>query len=198
MRQLLPMALSLVLALPAAAKSPEPPKEGDKAPEFSLPSQDGTAVSLESLKGKWVVLYFYPKDFTGGCTLEARGFQKKLAEFETRGATVVGVSGQSAKSHKEFCEKESLSFRLLADEKREVSRAYGSLMLGGLLSARNTFLLSPAGSSPSAGSRSPRRARRRGPGRHRRAPREEIGPGAKRPGAQPRALRASRAVNDGA
>lgn len=137
MRFLVLLAL-FVFPLAAAAKTPEPPKEGDKAPAFK---------ALDEFKGKWVVLYFYPKDFTSGCTLEARGFQKALPEFEKRGAVIVGVSGQSAESHKSFCEKESLGFRLLADEDKAVSAAYGSVMNLGVakLSARNTFLISPGG-----------------------------------------------------
>lgn len=145
MKILVSMALSFCLAVPAAAKSAEAPNEGDKAPEFALQSQAGESVSLESLKGKWVVLYFYPKDFTSGCTLEARGFQKKLEEFAKRGAEIVGVSGQSADTHKEFCDKEALGFRLLADPKLRVAKAYGSTMMGGLLAARTTFLISPGG-----------------------------------------------------
>lgn len=147
MRFLVLLALFVSLTVPSFAKSAEAPKEGDKAPAFSLKSNEGVDVSLESLKGKWVVLYFYPKDFTGGCTLEARGFQKALPDFEKRGAVIVGVSGQSADSHKSFCEKESLGFRLLADESHEISKAYGSIMNLGVakLSARNTFLISPGG-----------------------------------------------------
>ncbi len=145
MKLLVIMALSFCLAAPAGAKSAEAPKEGDKAPAFALQSQTGETVALEDLKGKWVVLYFYPKDFTSGCTLEARGFQKNAEEFAKRGAVILGVSGQSAETHKEFCDKESLSFRLLADSKLRVAKSYGSTMMGGLLAARTTFLISPGG-----------------------------------------------------
>jgi thioredoxin-dependent peroxiredoxin len=85
-------------------------------------------VSLKGLKGKWVVLYFYPKDFTKGCTLEARGFQRNIGKFEARNAVVLGVSGQDSASHKSFCEQEGLSFKLLADAGLKVSRRYGSVL----------------------------------------------------------------------
>lgn len=142
------LALLAALALPSAAlKAPLPPEEGARAPAFSLPSQEGKKVSLAAYKGSWVVLYFYPKDFTGGCTLEARGFQKKLPEFESRVAVVLGVSGQDAASHKAFCEQEGLSFKLLADDGLAVAERYGSVMTRGdaRLAARNTFLIAPGG-----------------------------------------------------
>jgi thioredoxin-dependent peroxiredoxin len=140
-------AFVLLAALSAAAPAPEPPAEGAPAPAFSLAAQDGGRVSLKGLKGKWVVLYFYPKDFTKGCTLEARGFQKKIAEFEARDAVVLGVSGQDSASHKSFCEQEGLSFKLLADTGLKVSRRYGTVLTHGdaELSARNTFLIAPDG-----------------------------------------------------
>lgn len=139
--------ISAALAASAAAKAPAPPAEGSPAPAFTLPSQEGKPVSLSDFKGKWVVLYFYPKDFTGGCTLEARGFQKNAAEFEKRGAVVLGVSGQDEGSHKSFCEKEGLGFKLLADKDLAVAARYGSVMNLGVakLAARRTFLISPDG-----------------------------------------------------
>lgn len=140
--------LAVTLAWPAAALKPAaPPEEGAKAPAFSLRSQDGKAVSLAAYKGSWVVLYFYPKDFTGGCTLEARGFQKKLAQFQARNAHVLGVSGQDEASHKAFCEQEGLNFKLLADDGLKVAERYGSVMARGdaRLAARNTFLIGPDG-----------------------------------------------------
>lgn len=150
MRQLL---LAVALAAPASAAvdaavaiAAGAPAAGAKAPEFTLPSQDGKPVSLRDYRGQWVVLYFYPKDFTGGCTLEARGFQKNLKKFEAAKAVVLGVSVDSAQSHKDFCTKEKLSFKLLADSDAKVSEAYGSLMSGARMSARNTFLISPKGS----------------------------------------------------
>jgi peroxiredoxin Q/BCP len=140
------MNLFLALALSAApAFAADAPLAGSAAPEFALAAQDGKPVALKSLRGKRVVLYFYPKDFTGGCTLEARGFQKNLKRFAAAKAVVLGVSVDTAESHKSFCEKEGLNFKLLSDPKAEVSAAYGSLMADRPLSARNTFLIGPDG-----------------------------------------------------
>lgn len=134
----------VIMAFPLAAAVPGP---GTAAPDFSLVSNEGKEVALEDFKGKWVVLYFYPKDFTGGCTLEAKNFQRDLAKYEQAGAVILGVSVDSAESHKEFCTKEGLAFRLLSDPGARVSTAYGSVMEyeGQKLSARNTFLIDPQG-----------------------------------------------------
>jgi peroxiredoxin Q/BCP len=141
------MNLLLALALAAApAFAADAPLAGAKAPEFTLAAQDGKPVSLKDQRGKWVVLYFYPKDFTSGCTLEAHGFQKNLKRFAAAKAVVLGVSVDTAGSHKDFCAKEGLNFKLLSDAKSEVSTAYGSMMEGRPLSARNTFLIGPDGS----------------------------------------------------
>lgn len=123
------------------------PQAGSVAPDFSLPSHDGNQVSLKDYRGKWVVLYFYPKDFTSGCTMEAHNFQRDQAEFAKRNAVILGVSVDSADSHRKFCAKEGLNFKLLADTSRQVSREYGSLMnlLFTQISARNTFLIDPQG-----------------------------------------------------
>ena len=123
------------------------PAVGAAAPDFTLTSQDGTPVSLHDFKGKWVVLYFYPKDFTSGCTTEARNFQRDLPQYEARNAVILGVSVQDADSHKQFCAKEGLNFKLLADTNKKVSEEYGSVMNFGVakLSARHTFLISPDG-----------------------------------------------------
>jgi peroxiredoxin Q/BCP len=117
------------------------------APDFTLNSQDGKSLSLHDLRGKWVVLYFYPKDFTSGCTMEAHNFQRDQAEYARRNAVVLGVSVDSAESHKNFCAKEGLNFKLLADTSHRVSKQYGSLMNFGVaqISARNTFLIDPQG-----------------------------------------------------
>lgn len=139
------MNLLLALALAAAPAFADAPLAGAKAPEFVLAAQDGKPVSLKEQRGKWVVLYFYPKDFTSGCTLEAHGFQKNLKRFAAAKAVVLGVSVDTAESHKDFCAKEGLNFKLLSDAKSEVSAAYGSLMEGRPLSARNTFLIGPDG-----------------------------------------------------
>lgn len=123
------------------------PAAGTAAPEFILNSQEQKPVSLALQKGKWVVLYFYPKDFTSGCTVEAHNFQRDLAEYEKRNALIFGVSMQDEKSHQAFCSKEKLNFKLLADTKGEVSKKYGSILNLGLakLSSRHTFLIDPQG-----------------------------------------------------
>src|SRR5277367_6588125 len=104
------------------------PAIGTPAPDFTLNSQEAKPVSLHDFKGKWVVLYFYPKDFTGGCTLEAHNFQRDLAQYEQKHAVIVGISLDTTDSHQKFCTKEGLSFKLLADTKTEVSTEYDSVM----------------------------------------------------------------------
>jgi thioredoxin-dependent peroxiredoxin len=123
------------------------PAAGTPAPDFTLNSQDGQPVSLHDLRGKWVVLYFYPKDFTSGCTIEARNFQRDLAQYEQKNAVILGISVQDEATHKQFCAKEGLNFRLLADTKHSVSSSYDSLvnLAVAKLSARHTFLIDPAG-----------------------------------------------------
>ncbi len=110
-------------------------------------NNEGQKTKLADFRGKWVVLYFYPKDFTSGCTLEANNFQRDLAKYETLNAVIVGVSVDSAESHKDFCVKEGLRFQLLSDPDAKVSAEYGSVMeyQGKKLSARNTFLIDPEG-----------------------------------------------------
>ncbi|HET6931675.1 MAG TPA: peroxiredoxin [Candidatus Acidoferrum sp.] len=123
------------------------PAVGTPAPDFSLNSQDGKPISLHDFKGKWVVLYFYPKDMTSGCTIEAHNFQRDLAKYDAKHAVILGVSVQNEKTHQEFCAKESLTFKLLADTDKEVSKKYDSVMNLGVakLSARHTFLIDPNG-----------------------------------------------------
>jgi len=120
---------------------------GQPAPDFNLPSVDGGLVSLKDYKGKWVVLYFYPKDFTSGCTLEAHNFQRDLTQCQNQSAVILGVSADSVQSHKDFCTKEGLNFKLLADPDLKAIKKYGSAMeRGGVkMAARNTFLIDPAG-----------------------------------------------------
>ncbi|MCU1348740.1 MAG: Alkyl hydroperoxide reductase subunit C-like protein [Acidobacteria bacterium] len=132
---------------PAAAAAPTQPAAGTPAPEFKLPSQEGTPVSLDQYKGKWVVLYFYPKDFTGGCTLEAHNFQRDLAKYTEKNAVILGVSLDSVDSHKSFCTKEALNFKLLSDSGKTTATRYGSTMEhnGTTYAARNTFLIDPNG-----------------------------------------------------
>ena len=123
------------------------PGAGQVAPTFTLPSQDGSQISLDSFRGKWVVLYFYPKDMTQGCTIEAHNFQRDLSKFEAANAVVVGVSVDTPDSHKQFCTKEGLTFRLLADPDHKVVDEYGSLGHFGsvTIAQRNTFLINPEG-----------------------------------------------------
>jgi peroxiredoxin Q/BCP len=121
------------------------PAVGTAAPDFTLNSQENKPVSLHDFKGKWVVLYFYPKDFTSGCTVEAHNFQRDLAQYEQKNAVIVGVSVQDEDSHQKFCTKEGLSFKLLADTKQEVSTQYDSVIPVAKLSARHTFLIDPQG-----------------------------------------------------
>ena len=98
---------------------------GDKAPEFSLPSTDGSIVSLKDFKGKKVVLYFYPKDDTSGCTKEACSFRDNLARVKKKGAILIGVSADSVNSHQKFTDKYDLSFPLISDEEKSMIKAYG-------------------------------------------------------------------------
>jgi peroxiredoxin Q/BCP len=123
------------------------PAEGQAAPTFTLPSQDGTPISLKSLHGKWVVLYFYPRDMTTGCTIEAHKFQDSLSQFQAKHAVILGVSVDSTASHQQFCTKDSLTFRLLSDTDHAVVSAYGSLggRNGVVMANRNTFLINPKG-----------------------------------------------------
>jgi peroxiredoxin Q/BCP len=123
------------------------PVTGNIAPDFTLTSQEDTAVSLKDYRGKWVILYFYPKDRTPGCTREAHNFQMDQAKYNERNSVILGVSLDSVDSHKKFCTKEGLNFKLLADTDGRVSRDYGSLTNLGVtkFSARHTFLIDPAG-----------------------------------------------------
>jgi peroxiredoxin Q/BCP len=139
---LIVFALAPLLVLAGSA-----PPVGSMAPEFTLNSQEGTPVSLKDYRGKWVVLYFYPRDFTSGCTIEAHNFQRDQPQYQQKDAVVLGVSVDSADSHKQFCAKEGLNFKLLADTDHKVSSAYGSLTNFGLVkvAARHTFIVNPEG-----------------------------------------------------
>ena len=136
-----------VMVAHAAPDAMAMPEVGSPAPDFSLTTNEGHPASLKDFRGKWVVLYFYPKDFTGGCTLEAHNFQRDLAKYEKDNAVILGVSVDTAESHKSFCAKEGLAFKLFSDPDAKVSTQYGSVMEynGAKLAARNTFLIDPQG-----------------------------------------------------
>src|SRR6202161_3993501 len=119
MKQTLSLAIP-ALAMLLAVRGADVPAEGSKAPDFTLQSQEGKTVSLKDFHGQWVVLYFYPKDMTKGCTIEAHNFQRDLSKYQKLDAVVVGVSVDSTDSHQEFCAKEGLSFKLLSDQEKKV------------------------------------------------------------------------------
>jgi thioredoxin-dependent peroxiredoxin len=120
------------------------PTVNKPAPTFTLPTNTGTGkVSLADYAGKWVVLYFYPKDFTSGCTLEARRFQQDIAQYQQRTTEIVGVSADTVDSHAKFCDSEGLKFPLLADTNGKISKTYGSWL--GVFSMRHSFIIDPKG-----------------------------------------------------
>jgi peroxiredoxin Q/BCP len=144
-RLLIGLVVAIVLAVVAKRVfADSTPAVGTVAPDFTLSSQEGNQVSLKDFRGKWVVLYFYPKDFTTGCTIEAHNFQRDEAQYAKREIVILGVSVDSVDSHKQFCTKEGLNFKLLADTEKKVSEAYGSLMVV-KISARHTFIIDPEG-----------------------------------------------------
>src|SRR5260370_25968568 len=107
-------AMSLGLAT-NVLRAADMPAVGAEAPTFTLQSQEGKTVSLKDLRGQWVILYFYPKDMTKGCTIEAHNFQRDLDKYTAAKAAIIGVSADNVDSHQQFCTKESLTFKLLAD-----------------------------------------------------------------------------------
>ena len=140
------IAASFVL-LPTASHAASVPQPGTAAPNFTLPSQDGSKISLDQFKGKWLVLYFYPKDMTSGCTIEAHNFQRDQQKYQDRNTVVLGVSVDSVDSHQKFCTKEGLNFKLLSDSDHKVTEEYGSLTNLGLVkfASRHTFIINPEG-----------------------------------------------------
>lgn len=135
------IALNAPVAL--ALGGPQPPLN-ETAPEFTLPTNTGDGeISLADYRGKWVVVYFYPKDFTPGCTLEARRFQQDLPNYKKRNTQILGISADDVDSHAEFCDSEGLKFPLLADVDGKVSKAYGSWL--GYASLRHTYIVDPQG-----------------------------------------------------
>ncbi len=144
---LLAVVVILIVLVPRLLSRSAMPSVGSNAPDFSLPSQEGSSVSLKDYRGKWVVLYFYPKDQTTGCTREAHNFEVDQPKYAAHNAVVLGVSVDSVDSHKKFCAKEGLNFKLLADTEHKVTDAYGSLTNLGVVkfAARHTFLIDPSG-----------------------------------------------------
>ena len=124
---------------------------GDPAPEFALPDAEGNVVKLEDLKGKWVVLYFYPRDNTPGCTKEACGFRDAYADYQNSNVVVLGVSTDDAKSHTKFATKYELPFPLLVDEEGAIASQFGSYGLKKFMGkeymgiTRSTFIIDPEG-----------------------------------------------------
>lgn len=152
MKRILVLVLAAAFAtavspLAARAADSSMPSVGQKAPTFTLPSQNGTPISLQQYRGKWVVLYFYPRDMTQGCTIEAHNFQNSLKEFDAKHAVILGVSVDSTSSHQQFCAKDGLTFHLLSDTGHKVVSEYGSLgdFNGVAIANRNTFLINPKG-----------------------------------------------------
>ena len=157
MKRFLTLVLAMFVAASTAVFAADMPKVGDKAPEFTLTSGEGNQISLKDYKGKWVVLYFYPRNFTGGCTIEAHNFQRDLDKYTAANAVILGVSVDPAttgdRSQKLFCEKEGLHFKTLSDESMQVSQTYGSLSTYPAtdkhpelkMATRNTFIIDPSG-----------------------------------------------------
>ncbi len=127
------------------------PQAGEKAPDFALPNQDGNLVSLSDFQSNWLILYFYPKDDTPGCTTEAKEFTDLSQEFSALGATIVGVSPDTEKSHCKFIQKHNLSIQLLSDPEHQVCENYGVWQLKKFMGreymgvVRSTFLIAPDG-----------------------------------------------------
>jgi peroxiredoxin Q/BCP len=129
----------------AALPTPQP---GQPAPAFRLQDQDGKWQTLEAYRGSWVVLYFYPKDFTSGCTTEVCAYRDDVTQLRSAGAQVLGVSLDDVKSHAEFAAKYHVPFPLLSDANKEVAKSYGVLAskLGFSYARRDTFVIDPKGS----------------------------------------------------
>jgi peroxiredoxin Q/BCP len=141
------VAVALYFTLLNARIARHLPARGDSAPHFALPDQNGRLRSLDEFRGKWLVLYFYPRDDTPGCTEQAMRFRDTMRDFEKLGAAVCGVSVDNSDSHAAFARKYNLPFALLADRNGEVAARYGSLRNFGFIrfARRNTFLIDPDG-----------------------------------------------------
>jgi thioredoxin-dependent peroxiredoxin len=142
------LCLAVLTVLPFApeafALGGKLPELNQSAPEFTLPTNTGDGeISLSDYRGHWVVVYFYPKDFTSGCTLEARRFQQDLSKYQRKNTQILGISVDDVDSHAEFCDSEGLKFPLLADTTGAVSKSYGSWL--GYMSLRHTYIVDPDG-----------------------------------------------------
>ncbi len=147
MKRVLIWFASLVLMVFSIAASAGTPKAGDRAPDFRLPDQGGQVHALGDYRGKWLVLYFYPKDDTPGCTTEACAFRDGYLQIKALGAQVLGVSVDDTVSHKAFAQKHELPFPLLADTDGQVAASYGAINDFKLVkfARRETFLIDPQG-----------------------------------------------------
>jgi peroxiredoxin Q/BCP len=151
LKSLLGLVLTVILTVvtPSLTSNATPmggplPPLNQPAPSFTLPTNTGNgSLSLSDYLGKWVVVYFYPRDFTPGCTLEARRFQEDLPKYLARNTQIVGISVDDVDSHAEFCDSEGLKFPLLADADGSVSKAYGAWLAP--LSLRHTYIIDPQG-----------------------------------------------------
>ncbi len=132
--------LTLLISTPVWALQP-----GDRVPDMALPSTSGEEVRLTDFAGTWVVLYFYPRAFTPGCTDQACSLRDEYGELQERGAIVLGVSLDSPERILSFKQEHHLPFELLSDGDKNLSRAFDSLMVGGLMAARKTFIINPDG-----------------------------------------------------
>lgn len=136
--------IGLYFAPEAIALGGTQPPLDQLAPAFALPTNTGNGqISLADYRGQWVVVYFYPKDFTPGCTLEAKRFQQDLPKYQAKNTQILGISADDVVSHAEFCDSEGLKFPLLADVDGTVSKAYGSWL--GYSSLRHTYIVDPEG-----------------------------------------------------
>lgn len=139
---------SVVALAPASVFAADLLPVGSHAPNFTLPNQENQPVSLSEFKGKWVVLYFYPKDQTSGCSKEAHSFQDDLPKYHALNAVILGVSLDTVESHKTWCTKDGFSFKMLADPDHKVVDEYGVPVktFGSMhVAMRDTFLISPEG-----------------------------------------------------
>ena len=146
--KMLAAAVCGVLLFAPVTMSADPLPAGAAAPNFTLPAQDGKAISLTDFKGKWVVLYFYPKDQTSGCSKEAHNFQRDQDKYKAANAVVLGVSLDTVESHATWCTKDGFSFKMLADPQHKVVDLYGVPMMthdNVNYAQRDTFLISPQG-----------------------------------------------------